>query len=63
VSTHHVLCHAEFIDGVWDTSMCGCPECIDDEHDEIERQYETGAITLAEALDAHDRIDSWGGCS
>jgi hypothetical protein len=53
-------CHAEFIDGSWDTSMCGCPNCIDDEHDEIERQHEAGHISHGEALDAHNRIDLGG---
>lgn len=54
-------CMAEFIDGSWDTSMCGCQECVQADHDEIEYQYEQGSISLGEALAAHDRIDMGGG--
>lgn len=49
-------CVAEFVDGSLDTSMCGCEDCTQADHDEIETQYETGSITYAEAIDAHNLL-------
>jgi hypothetical protein len=53
-------CYAEFIDGTWDTSLCNCEDCVQDDHDEIEHRHEAGDITYAEAIAAHDHIDAGG---
>lgn len=53
-------CFAEFIDGVWDTSGCGCEDCVEDDHDEIDRRYEAGDITYGQAIAAHEHIDAGG---
>jgi hypothetical protein len=50
-------CYAEFIDGTWDTSQCGCEDCTDAECEEIERQYELGEITYGKAIACHERVD------
>lgn len=53
-------CRAELVDGTWDTSLCGCEDCVDVDRDAIEHQYEAGAISLGEALAAHERLDLGG---
>ena len=45
-------CEPEFIDGSY--YGCGsCPECLEDEDEEIERQVEMGDLTDEEAQEKH----------
>jgi hypothetical protein len=52
-------CIAEFIDGTWDTSACGCEDCAESDHAEIEHRYECGDIAYGEAIAAHDLVSSF----
>jgi len=46
-------CTAEFIDGSYDSAGCGCEDCCDDLHDDVEREVEYGSISEDEAHDRH----------
>lgn len=49
-------CEPEFIDGSY--YGCGsCPECLEAEDDEIERQVEAGELTDDEAQEIHHYND------
>lgn len=54
-------CVAEFIDGSYDVSMCGCEDCRQAEYEEIEHNVESGSISEQEALARHGMNDAvWG---
>lgn len=54
-------CVAQFVDGSWDCSMCGCEDCRQAEYEAVEHDVESGSITEAEALERHALNDAvWG---
>lgn len=48
------VCVPELIDGTYE-GCGGCEDCLRDEFEDVERDYELGVITLEEALDIHAR--------
>jgi hypothetical protein len=54
-------CVAEFIDGSYDTSMCGCEDCRQAEYEAVEHDVESGSISEAEALERHALNDATRG--
>lgn len=56
----HGECTAEFVDGSYDAEGCGCEDCCEDLHDEVERQAETGNLSDAAARAAHDNLEARG---
>lgn len=56
------VCVAEEIDGALETSMCGCDDCHQLDHDRIDSDNEMGYLTDSEALAAHAELDAGGGC-
>jgi hypothetical protein len=53
-------CVAEFVDGSWTSEDCGCEDCVQEQHDVIERAVEYGDITEDEAHDRHLILDQFG---
>lgn len=50
-------CVALVIDGVLDTAVCGCQDCLDQEHDRIEQAVNQGLISEEVALRQHAALD------
>lgn len=53
-------CTAEFIDGSYDFEGCGCEDCCDALHDQVEESFERGIITPDEARDGHADLTARG---
>lgn len=53
-------CVAEFIDGSYDYEGCGCEDCCDSLHDEVESRVESGYLSDDEARDEHASLEARG---
>lgn len=53
-------CTAEFIDGSYDFESCGCGDCCEQIHNEVERRVEVGSLTDDEARDEHANLEARG---
>lgn len=53
-------CTAELIDGSYDNEGCGCEDCCEELHEQVERRVEFGDLTDDEAREEHSNLTARG---